>query len=123
MTEPIPLPSGVTVRVRIPGPPIIAAPVPAIPSVLYVPVPGPAGPTGAAGDGAQIFNESPGGVQDGANAVFALAHLPKAGSVSVYRNGLREQLGIGYTVTGSTLTFTTAPLSSDAIAVDYLMEG
>lgn len=43
MTDPIPLPSGASVRVRIPGPPTIIAAAPAPPSVAYMPVPGPAG--------------------------------------------------------------------------------
>lgn len=123
MTEPLPLPSGATVRVQIPGPPTILAPLPAIPSVLYVPVPGPPGPAGAAGDGARVFGETPAGVQDGTNPDFVLAHTPVTGSVAVYRNGLREVLGIGFTVSAATLTFTTPPVADDDITVDYALEG
>lgn len=91
--------------------------------VLIVPSPGPAGPAGAAGDGTQIFGEAPTGVKNGSNTAFTLAHTPQTGSTALYRNGLREVLGVGYTVSAATITFTTAPLSSDEIAVDYLMEG
>lgn len=85
--------------------------------------PGPAGPAGSPGDGTQVFNEIPSGLRNGTNPVLTLAHTPHAGSTTLYRNGLRESLGIGYTVTGSDITFTVAPLSSDEITVDYLMEG
>lgn len=88
--------------------------------VVAKPVPGPTGPPG---DGTQVFNETPSGVRDGVNLVFTLASIPHVGSTSVYRNGLREVLGVGYTASGSALTFTTAPLSSDDLTVDYLMEG
>lgn len=91
--------------------------------VIVVATPGPRGLPGPAGDGTQVFNETPSGVKDGANAVFTLAHTPQVGAVSVYRNGLREVLGVGYTVAGSNITFSTPPLSSDVLTVDYLMEG
>lgn len=91
--------------------------------VIVVATPGPEGPPGPPGDGTQVFNETPSGVQNGGNTVFTLAHAPRAGSITVYRNGLRERLGVGYTVTGSTIVFTTAPLSTDEITADYLMEG
>lgn len=43
MTEPLLLPSGATVRVRIPGPPTIIAAAPTPTTAAYMPVPGPAG--------------------------------------------------------------------------------
>lgn len=91
--------------------------------VVIVPAPGLQGPPGQPGDGTQVLNETPGGVRDGVNTAFTLAHAPQVGATAVYRNGLREAFGSGYTVAGSTITFTTAPLSSDVLAVDYLMEG
>lgn len=47
MTEPIPLPSGATVQLRIPGPPTIIAPAPAPTTVMMLPVPGLPGPSSA----------------------------------------------------------------------------
>lgn len=91
--------------------------------VLIVPSPGPVGDPGPAGDGTQVFGETPEGVKNGTNVTFTLANTPQVGSTALYRNGLRETLGVGYTVSAATITFTTAPLSSDDIAVDYLMEG
>ena len=100
---------------------VVADPNP--PQVIIVAVPGPPGPPGPAGDGTPILNEVPSGVQDGVNTVFVLVNTPQPGSTALYRNGLRELLGIGYVVAGPTITFSTAPLSSDEITVDYLMEG
>jgi hypothetical protein len=91
--------------------------------VLIVAVEGEQGPPGPPGDAEPIFNETPSGVQDGSNTVFTLAEGPQANSTTVYRNGLREYLGVGYTETESGITFTTAPLPDDEITVDYLMEG
>lgn len=45
MTDPIPVPSGATVRLQVPRPPVIVAPTPAPTQVLYVPTPGPPGST------------------------------------------------------------------------------
>lgn len=93
------------------------------PQVIVVATPGPPGPPGPPGDGAPVFGEKPTGTQNGINVSFTLIHTPQAGSTSLYRNGLREVLGVGYSVSGADITFSTAPLSSDEITVDYLMEG
>lgn len=84
-------------------------------------IPGPRGPAGAPGGGTGVFNEVPAGVQDGVNLVFTLAFTPFPGSTQVHRNGLREELGVSYTESGATLTFTTAPLSTDVLTVDYVI--
>ena len=86
--------------------------------------PGPPGPPGPPGTGGStlVTGESPSGVQNGVNLVFTAAQSPMAGSMSVYRNGLRERNGVGYSVSGSTITFTTAPLSTDELTIDYLLE-
>lgn len=68
-----------------------------------------------------IAGEVPSGTKNGTNVTFTLASHYLASTTSVFRNGLREQLGVGYTEGGTNvLTFTTAPLSSDIIIVDYL---
>lgn len=90
--------------------------------VVVVTTPGLRGPAGAPGDGTGVYGETPTGVKNGINTTFTLAHIPAPGSTAVYRNGLRELLGTGYTVSGSELTFSAAPLSSDEITVDYLLE-
>lgn len=88
--------------------------------VIVMPAPGPPGPPGA---GTAVFGETPTGTKDGTNTDFTLAHTPRPASVAVYRNGLREYLGVGYAESGSQISFVAPPLSSDEITVDYLMEG
>lgn len=83
--------------------------------------PGPPGTPGSDGDGTIVYNESPGGVRNGVNVTFTLVNTPQPGSTGVYRNGLREQLGVGYTESGSTLVFSSPPLADDILSVDYLI--
>lgn len=69
-----------------------------------------------------VFNETPAGTVDGANAAFTLANTPTAGTVQVYKNGLRMNVGAGndYTISGGTITFASAPPLSSILLVDYL---
>ncbi len=61
-------------------------------------------------------SETPGGAVNGTNVVFTLANPPSpAGSLELYRNGLRLQAGgFDYTLAGSTVTFVAAPSSCPA---------
>lgn len=57
---------------------------------------------------------------DGETFVFQLPELAQHPErVQVFRNGLCEVYGIGFTATESFITFTTAPLDSDVISVSY----
>ena len=59
-------------------------------------------------------------LQDGVNVHFALANEATAAStIQVFRNGLMEVFGLGYTATKTHVTFTSPPLDSDIIAVVY----
>lgn len=51
MTEPIDVPTGARVRVQVPRPPTVSVPLPGPSGVVVLPVPGPPGATGPAGDG------------------------------------------------------------------------
>jgi hypothetical protein len=80
------------------------------------------GDAGSGGSGAAptaVFGEVP--LRVGAMVTLTLANAFQAGSTCVYRNGLRERLGFGYTESSPTITLTTAPLTSDVISVDYLI--
>lgn len=60
------------------------------------------------------------GTIDGRNAAFNLSYLPTSNaSVNVYLNGLHLREGRDYTLSGKTLTFTTAPGAGDSIDVIY----
>lgn len=68
-----------------------------------------------------VFSEIPTGSINGANTAFTTANTPRAGTVRVFQNGIRLLVGGGndYTVSGSTITFVTAPLTGDNVLVDY----
>lgn len=64
-----------------------------------------------------VDNEVPSGTVNGSNVTFTLAFTPDdAAGVKVYINGLRTK---DFSVTGSTITFTTAPATDSEITVDY----
>jgi hypothetical protein len=75
---------------------------------LYTP--GYAGP-GSGGSGLST-KEYPTGTINSSNTVFTLSVTPSA-LLMVFRNGLLLELGVHYTVTGSTITFANAPLTGD----------
>lgn len=61
--------------------------------------------------------EVPTGTVNGSNAVFTLAFTPDDPSaVSVYLNSLLET---EYSITGATITFTTAPALGQSVYVTY----
>jgi hypothetical protein len=65
--------------------------------------------------------ETPAGVLDGANTVFTLANIPSPStSLHLYRNGVRLDTGVDYSLSGSTLTFlSTTPQPGDIFFGDY----
>jgi len=86
-------------------------------------VAGPQGRQGDPGRGVVPFSEILAEC-DGATTTFLLSQVAiSLSSVQVFRNGLAEVAGIGfalaYTGLGTTVTFSTAPLSSDVVAVTY----
>jgi hypothetical protein len=71
-----------------------------------------------------VDGETPSGTINGSNVTFTLANTPVAGSEHVHVNGIRMRAGGGndYTISGATITFAVAPVSSpasDTITVDY----
>ena len=68
-----------------------------------------------------VSNEVPTGSVNGSNTVFTLANSPRSGTVRVFQNGMRLFVGAGndYTISGSTITFVTAPTTGDNLIVDY----
>lgn len=66
-----------------------------------------------------ITNETPSGAINGTNTSFTLANTPVAGSVEVFLNGLLQTVGDDYTISGSTITYATAPIAGDVLRVQY----
>ena len=63
-----------------------------------------------------INKETPSGSVNDSNVTFTLANTPVTGSVDVFRNGILQEPGVGndYTISGSTITFSTAPSANAA---------
>jgi hypothetical protein len=69
-----------------------------------------------------IIRETPSGTIDGANTAFTLAFSPDpAGCEEVYLNGVLQEPGAGndYTISGTAITFLTAPSSGSRLKVSY----
>lgn len=67
-----------------------------------------------------VEGEVPSGTINGSNAAFTIANTPIAGSVQLYNRGLRMKGGsVDYSISGTTITFTTAPTTGSELVVDY----
>jgi len=69
-----------------------------------------------------VDNETPTGDLDGVDTTYTLANAPSPStSLHLYLNGqrLREGAGNDFTLSGSTITFANAPVSTDVILADY----
>lgn len=69
-----------------------------------------------------VVRETPSGALNGVNVTFTLANTPITGSEEVYLNGVLQEPGgtNDYTISGLTITYTTAPISTDRLRVSYL---
>ena len=78
---------------------------------------------GGSTSGAQYVEaETPAGVVDGSNATFTLAGAPsQPSSLSLFRNGVLQQVGSDYTLTGSTVQFLAGaiPQLGDTLMAGY----
>lgn len=72
-----------------------------------------------AGTSSIVDNETPAGTVNGTNKVFTLASTPATNSLNVYKNGIRLKPTSDYTLSGSTITFVTAPASGAVLLADY----
>ena len=68
-----------------------------------------------------VDKETPSGALIGVNTTYTLASTPTSGSEHVYLNGMLQDVGAGndYTISGSTITMLTAPLTGEKIKVSY----
>ena len=59
---------------------------------------------------------------NGSSVAFTLASTPVTNSVQVFLNGLLQQVGVAkdYQLSGTTVTFTTAPASDDLLLIHYI---
>lgn len=68
-----------------------------------------------------VDKEIPSGSINGSNTGFTLANTPVAGSEHVYLNGVLQESGAGndYTISGTSITMLTAPLTGEKLRVSY----
>lgn len=68
-----------------------------------------------------VDKEIPSGSINGSNTAFTLANTPVSGSEHLYLNGVLQESGAGndYTISGTTITMATAPLSGEKLRVSY----
>lgn len=84
---------------------------------------GPTGPQGATGSSAGTINfadeEVPSGTINSTNVNFTVAHAPLTGTLKLYRNGVRLQRGVDYTLSTLNITFLFTPQTGDSLLCDY----
>ena len=88
-------------------------------------VDGSSGPCGGTQPGF-VDSDSPAGVVDGANTAFVLSAVPNpAASLMVYRNGMLQQPGQDFTLSGNQIQFVTAaaPQPGDTLVARYRLTG
>lgn len=68
-----------------------------------------------------VTREAVSGTKNGTNPTFTLAHAPTADSEMLFLNGLLLNPGAGndYTISGSTITMLTLPVSTDILLATY----
>lgn len=68
-----------------------------------------------------VDKEVPSGSINGSNTAFTLANTPTAGTEHTYLNGVLQASGGGndYTISGSSITYLTAPETGDVLVVSY----
>lgn len=72
------------------------------------------GPQIGGGSSFTLAAETPAGAVDGVNDEFELSHEPA--SLLLFLNGVLQTLGDDYTLSGTTITFATAPFTGDVLS-------
>lgn len=83
----------------------------------------PTGDTITGGGGSiavDAVTETPTGTVDGSNVTFVLSNPPATGQVVLSINGLIQKKTTDYTISGSTITFTSAPPTGSNIQAFYV---
>lgn len=65
--------------------------------------------------------ETPSGLINGVNTVYTIAFEPLENeSILLFKNGLQQRLGTDFTVSGTTITFASAPAIASDLSVQYI---
>lgn len=73
-------------------------------------------------NGDVVAMEAPTGAVNGANTTFTLANTPATGTLTVYLNGIAQEIGAGndFTLSGAVITYLTAPVTGDKVRASYV---
>jgi hypothetical protein len=64
--------------------------------------------------------EVPTGTVNGSNTAFTLSTAPREPDVvQVYLNGIRQRKTTDYSISGTTITFVSAPVTDQSVYVEY----
>ena len=66
------------------------------------------------------MTEVPTGQCNGANVTFFLSAIPVVGTLLLKLNGVQLSLTSDYTLSGSTITMVSAPISGDSLSSTYV---
>ncbi len=78
--------------------------------------------TSSSGSGSStgfVDRETPSGTVNGSNVTFTLAHTPVAGSDHLWLDGVLQTYTTDYSISGTTITFTSAPLTGSVPVISY----
>jgi hypothetical protein len=76
--------------------------------------------TGTIGEPNFVDDEVPAGVKNSVNAIFIVANAPNPpNSLKVFRNGMKLTPGVGYTLSGKTITMIQIPDAGDTLEASY----
>ncbi len=70
--------------------------------------------------GSFAIRETPSGTINGSNTAFTLASTPIVWTETVFLNWLQQNVTEDYTISGSTITYITAPVAGDILRVTYI---
>ncbi len=72
------------------------------------------------GSSSTPVQEAPAGAIDGANSTYTLSQTPTSpASLKIHLNGLLQVNGTDYTLAGTTVTMSAAPLTGDILMASY----
>jgi hypothetical protein len=68
-------------------------------------------------------DETPSGTVNGSNTAFTLAQTPfdANDAVTIYVDGIKRDRVTDWTISGSTITFVTAPALGQSVRANYIM--
>lgn len=67
-----------------------------------------------------VWDDVPSGARDGSNTTFTLSQTPlSATALFFFRNGLKQILDVDFTLSGNTITTTSAPAANEDLIAMY----